>query len=134
MAAIQSVVGYWLWISAVEGIHPLKDSWRRFGALMWIVPVMLLIIVTYNQILFTLQIPDPFDESLRLYDSWRLKDPAEASDPQSPPRVTILGSGSDFAPFIQQAGVAVTDHRYYLDRVSGRYKSSKLHRKDTSGN
>ena len=110
----------------MEGILPLKDSWGRFGSLMWlVVPVMLLNTATYYQILFTLQIPDPFDESLRLYDSWRLKDPAEASDRQSPPRVTILGSGSDFAPFIQQAGVAVTDHRYYVDRVSGSTKKRR---------
>ena len=112
---------------AVEGILPLKDSCKRFGSLMWlVVPVILLNTATYYQILFTLQIPDPFDESLRLYDSWRLKDPAEASDPQSPPRVTILGSGSDFAPFIQQAGVAVTDHRYYVDRVSGSTKKGRF--------
>ncbi|XP_038076194.1 N-acetylated-alpha-linked acidic dipeptidase 2-like isoform X2 [Patiria miniata] len=65
------------------------------------------------------KVPDPEDLSTSLYDTWRDRLPADANDPNTLPRVSNLGAGSDFAPFMYRIGVSAVDLRYRYDPSLG---------------
>ena len=56
-----------------------------------------------------------------LFDTWAARYPAKDSNGQNTglPRIPILGSGSDHAPFINKVGVTCIDMRYHFDESLG---------------
>ncbi|XP_077981978.1 N-acetylated-alpha-linked acidic dipeptidase 2-like [Glandiceps talaboti] len=61
----------------------------------------------------TKKVPDPYPEEERktVYDSWKIRRPKNA-DPLTLPRIGDLGSGSDYAPFMQRIGVSSVTMTY----------------------
>ncbi|XP_078671117.1 putative N-acetylated-alpha-linked acidic dipeptidase [Branchiostoma floridae x Branchiostoma belcheri] len=64
------------------------------------------------------KVPDPHEPSKNLYDTWRLKRPEEEGNPDTRPKIGRLGSGSDFTPFFQHAGIAALDMWNDIDTAS----------------
>ncbi|XP_077981977.1 glutamate carboxypeptidase 2-like [Glandiceps talaboti] len=62
----------------------------------------------------TKKVSDPHPEGNRktVYDSWKSRNPKDAGDPTSLPLIYDLGSGSDYAPFMQRIGVSSIDLSY----------------------
>ncbi|XP_070565284.1 putative N-acetylated-alpha-linked acidic dipeptidase [Ptychodera flava] len=62
--------------------------------------------------------PNSSDGSMTVYDNWSERFPKTPSDPQSLPRISDLGSGSDYAPFMVRVGVSSVDIRYVREESS----------------
>nr|XP_039259813.1 N-acetylated-alpha-linked acidic dipeptidase 2-like isoform X1 [Styela clava] len=54
-----------------------------------------------------------------VYDTWAYRSPKDSNDPKSAPLIKTLGSGSDFTPFIQVAGVSSLSTSYSYDTSIG---------------
>ncbi|XP_019647645.1 PREDICTED: putative N-acetylated-alpha-linked acidic dipeptidase [Branchiostoma belcheri] len=65
------------------------------------------------------KVPDPHEPSKSLYDTWRLKRPEEEGNPDTRPKINKLGSGSDYAPFFQHAGIAASSMSTSIDPAFG---------------
>ncbi|XP_033635312.1 putative N-acetylated-alpha-linked acidic dipeptidase [Asterias rubens] len=65
------------------------------------------------------KIPDPNPEGTRMtvYDTWKERD-FFGNTIDGNPTVGDLGSGSDYASFLQLAGISAIDLRYTFDRIS----------------
>ncbi|XP_070313241.1 N-acetylated-alpha-linked acidic dipeptidase 2 isoform X1 [Odocoileus virginianus] len=65
--------------------------------------------------------PDDGFESKSLYESWLAKDPSSKS--KTLPRISKLGSGSDFEAYFQRLGIASGRVRYTKNRKTDTYSS-----------
>ncbi|XP_078674667.1 putative N-acetylated-alpha-linked acidic dipeptidase [Branchiostoma floridae x Branchiostoma belcheri] len=65
------------------------------------------------------KVPDPHEPSKSLYDTWRLKRPEEEGNPDTRPKIGRLGSGTDFTPFFQHAGITALDMWNHIDPAFG---------------
>ncbi|CAC5396242.1 N-acetylated-alpha-linked acidic dipeptidase 2,Probable glutamate carboxypeptidase LAMP1,Glutamate carboxypeptidase 2 [Mytilus coruscus] len=59
--------------------------------------------------------PDSTEIHKTVYDKWKASFPKDMSNPNSVPRVSGIGSGSDFAPMVQMVGLPSCDIRYTFD-------------------
>ncbi|XP_057605280.1 N-acetylated-alpha-linked acidic dipeptidase 2 isoform X2 [Hippopotamus amphibius kiboko] len=69
--------------------------------------------------------PDDGFESKSLYESWLEKDPS--SENKTLPRISKLGSGSDFEAYFQRLGIASGRVRYTKNRKTDNYSSYPIY-------
>ncbi|XP_062408548.1 N-acetylated-alpha-linked acidic dipeptidase 2 [Sardina pilchardus] len=69
--------------------------------------------------------PEDGEESLSLYDSWHKRD--NWTNERDAPRISKLGSGSDFEAYFIRLGIAAGRARYTKNRVTERYSSYPLY-------
>ncbi|KAI0241238.1 Glutamate carboxypeptidase 2 [Lamellibrachia satsuma] len=74
----------------------------------------------------TKQVPNPNQAEIAkgrktVYDTWAIGMPQKDANgkPTAKPWISLLGSGSDFAPFIKKVGVSCADLRYHFDDKLG---------------
>ncbi|XP_035676609.1 N-acetylated-alpha-linked acidic dipeptidase 2-like [Branchiostoma floridae] len=63
--------------------------------------------------------PETVPEGTTMYDVWRKRSPNDPDDPDTQPRIDLLGSGSDFAGFVHRVGVSCIDLGYTFDTALG---------------
>ncbi|KAI8505553.1 hypothetical protein Bbelb_167420 [Branchiostoma belcheri] len=86
----------------------------NFSIAMWASPILHSLIREAAK-----KVPDPHEPGKSLYDTWRLKRPEEEGNPDTRPKIGRLGSGTDFTPFFQHAGITALDMWNDIDPAFG---------------
>ncbi|KAI8504230.1 hypothetical protein Bbelb_182980 [Branchiostoma belcheri] len=63
--------------------------------------------------------PETVTEGTTMYDVWRKRSPIDPTDPDTQPRISLLGSGSDFAGFVHRVGISCIDLSFTFDPALG---------------
>eukprot|EP00058_Branchiostoma_floridae_P021302 XP_002606792.1 hypothetical protein BRAFLDRAFT_114693 [Branchiostoma floridae] len=63
--------------------------------------------------------PETVPEGTTMYDVWRKRSPIDPNDADTQPRISLLGSGSDFAGFVHRVGVSCIDLSFTFDPALG---------------